>query len=67
MRLIADLSNWDNTQHGITLGQSGDPTNRHWTDQLADWRAATPRTLPFTPQTVNAAAKEILILSPTIK
>ncbi len=67
MRFIADLSNWDDTQHGITLGQSGDPTSRHWTDQLADWRAITPRTLPFTPQAVKAAAKETLILSPTSK
>ncbi|MCA1605118.1 MAG: penicillin acylase family protein, partial [Acidobacteria bacterium] len=29
MRLIADPSNWDMSQHGISLGQSGIPTSPH--------------------------------------
>jgi len=67
MRLIADASDWDQTQQGITLGESGDPTDPHWTDQLADWRAATPRTFPFSPKAVVAAAKETLLLTPAAK
>jgi penicillin G amidase len=64
MRLIADLSDWDKTQQGIALGQSGSPKSPHWSDQLADWRAVTPREFPFTPAAVTKAAKETLVLEP---
>ena len=64
MRLIADPSNWDETQQGIALGESGLPKNPHWSDQLADWRAVTPREFPFTQPAVLEATKETLILEP---
>ncbi|HLO00583.1 MAG TPA: penicillin acylase family protein [Pyrinomonadaceae bacterium] len=64
MRLIADLSDWDNTQQGITLGESGIPSSPHWKDQLADWRAVTPRTFPFTEPAIKKAAAETLTLVP---
>ena len=64
MRLIADTSNWDQTQHGITLGESGNPSNPHWKDQLEDWRAVTPRAFPFTEAAVMNGAKETLTLTP---
>jgi penicillin amidase len=64
MRLIADPSDWDKTQQGIALGESGVPKNPHWSDQLADWRAVTPREFPFTPAAVLKAAKETLVLEP---
>lgn len=64
MRLIADPSDWDKTQHGISVGESGLPKNPHWSDQLADWRAVTPRVFPFTDRAVVAAAKETLVLEP---
>jgi penicillin amidase len=64
MRLIADPGNWDQTQHGITLGESGWPNNPHWKDQLDDWRNVTPRAFPFTKAAVESATKEILILDP---
>jgi penicillin G amidase len=64
MRLIADPSDWDKTQQGIALGESGSPKNPHWSDQLADWRAVTPREFPFTQAAVVKAAKETLVLEP---
>jgi len=64
MRLIADPSDWDKTQQGIALGESGLPKNPHWSDQLADWRAVTPRVFPFTQPAVLVATKETLILEP---
>ncbi|HEX7772426.1 MAG TPA: penicillin acylase family protein, partial [Pyrinomonadaceae bacterium] len=64
MRLIADLSDWDKTQQGIALGQSGLPKSPHWSDQLADWRAVTPREFPFTPAAVAKATKQTLVLEP---
>jgi penicillin amidase len=64
MRFIADPSDWDKTQQGIALGESGLPGTPHWTDQLADWRAVTPHIFPFTKQAVAAATKETLTLTP---
>ena len=64
MRFIADTSNWDNTQHGITLGESGVPSSPHWTDQLADWRAVTPRAFPFSKAAVANATRQTLTLEP---
>ena len=64
MRLIADTSDWDKTQQGIALGESGLPKSPHWTDQLADWRAVTPREFPFSATAVEKAAKETLVLEP---
>ena len=64
MRLIADTSDWDKTQQQIALGQSGSPKSPHWSDQLADWRAVTPREFPFTPAAVLKATKQTLVLEP---
>ena len=64
MRLIADASDWDKTQHGIPLGESGLPSSPHWKDQLEDWRNVTPRAFPFSKAAVGRATQEILILEP---
>ncbi len=64
MRLIADASDWDKTQHGITLGESGVPNTAHWSDQLADWRAVTPREFPFSEAAIAKATKTTMVLSP---
>ena len=64
MRFIADPGDWDKTQHGIALGQSGLPGTTYWSDQLADWRAVTPRVFPFSKAAVAAAAKQTLTLQP---
>ena len=64
MRLIADPSDWDKTQHSITLGESGLPATAHWSDQLADWRAVTPREFPFTEAAIAKATKTTTVLAP---
>ena len=64
MRLIADLSDWDKSQHGIPLGQSGLPNSPHWKDQLDDWRNVTPRAFPFSKAAIASATKETLVLTP---
>jgi penicillin amidase len=64
MRLIADPGDWDRTQHGITLGESGLPNSPHWKDQLEDWRNITPRVFPFTKAAVMSATRETLVLEP---
>jgi penicillin amidase len=65
MRLIADPGDWDKTQQGIALGESGDPSSPHWKDQLEDWRAVTPRPFPFTKAAVESATKETVVLMPS--
>jgi len=67
MRLIADPSDWDKTQHGIPLGESGLPSSPHWKDQLDDWRNVTPRAFPFSKVAVESATKERLFLEPSTK
>jgi penicillin G amidase len=64
MRFIADLSDWNNSQHGIPLGQSGLPNSPHWKDQLDDWRNVTPRAFPFTKAAIEGATKETVVLMP---
>jgi penicillin amidase len=64
MRFIADPGDWDRTQHGITLGESGVPSSPHWKDQLEDWRNVTPRAFPFSKAAVEGASIETLILEP---
>ena len=64
MRLIANPGDWDNTQHGIALGESGIPSSPHWKDQLDDWRAVTPRAFPFTESAIMKATKETVTLEP---
>jgi penicillin G amidase len=65
MRLIADPGDWDKTQQGIALGESGSPKSPHWNDQLADWRAVTPREFPFSQAAVLKATKETMVLEPS--
>lgn len=64
MRLIADTSNWDNTQQGFQTGQSGDPTSPHYKDQISDWYNVTPRVFPFSKMAVQNAAKQTMTLVP---
>ena len=64
MRLIADTRDWDKTQNGIPLGQSGIPNSPHWKDQLDDWRNVTPKALPFSKAAVEAATKDTLVMTP---
>lgn len=64
MRLIADPSDWNKTQLGIPLGESGLPSSPHWKDQLDNWRAVTPQEFPFTQAAIAKATREILTLEP---
>ncbi len=64
MRFIADPGDWDKTQNGIPLGESGIPNSPHWKDQLDDWRNVTPRALPFTKASIESATKETMVLTP---
>ena len=64
MRFIADVNDWDKSQNGIPLGESGLPNNPHWKDQLDDWRKVTPRPFPFSKAAIESATKETVTLAP---
>jgi penicillin amidase len=64
MRLIADPSDWDKTQQGIALGESGLPSSPHWQDQLNDWKAVTTKTFPFTEAAIGKATQITTVFEP---
>jgi penicillin amidase len=64
MRLIADPGDWNKTQLGIPLGESGLPSSPHWKDQLDDWRAVTPRVFPFSEAAIAKATRQSLTMEP---
>lgn len=64
MRFIADPGDWDRTQLGIPLGESGLPSSPHWQDQLEDWRNVTPRVFPFTRAAVERATRQTVVFLP---
>ncbi len=64
MRMIVDMSNLDNSQHGILTGESGNPDSPHYKDQLDDWRKVTPRVFPFSADAVKRATKQTWTLMP---
>jgi penicillin amidase len=64
MRFIADPGDWDRSEQGITLGESGLPASPHWRDQLEDWQKVTPRVFPFTRAAVERATKQAVVLTP---
>jgi penicillin amidase len=64
MRMIVDLSDWDNMKTVIPTGQSGHPTNPHYTDQMPLWQNGQHHPMWFTDEAVQAAAKDVLVLQP---
>lgn len=65
MRIINDLSNFDQTLVVIPTGQSGHPYHRHYDDMIELWLNGQYHTLSFSPEAVEEAAKKELTLKPT--
>ena len=64
MRFIVDLSDWDSTRLCLPLGESGVHSSPHREDQRAEWRAVTPRVVPFSESAIADATDSILLLKP---
>jgi penicillin amidase len=47
MRFIADLSDWENSLHNITIGQSGQPFSSHFRDQWDAYYAGRSFAMEF--------------------
>jgi penicillin amidase len=55
LRFIADLNDWDATRLCLPLGEAGDPASPHREDQLDEWFAVRPSTLPFSDAAIEHA------------
>ncbi len=64
MRMILDLTNWDNARMIHTTGQSGHPLSPHYIDMADAWRLIQYIPGPFSRPAVEAATVETLRLLP---
>jgi penicillin amidase len=60
-RLAIDMSDLDGARIVITTGQSGNPFDRHYSDQIGPWRSGESVPLPFTPSAIAAAASTLTL------
>ena len=63
-RLLIDLSDLDGARIVTTTGQSGNPFDRHYNDQIDHWRLGQSLPFPFTRAAVEAATVDLLRLVP---
>jgi len=64
MRMVADLSNWDQSLMELPTGESGQPWTAHYKDQFADWFAGKPVVSPFSEAAEDKARVHRLVLEP---
>jgi penicillin amidase len=64
MRIVDDLSDFDNSVQNITLGESGQVFSSHYRDQFHAWYTGSSFPLLFTDQAVDAGAVARLTLLP---
>ncbi len=63
-RMTIDMRDLDGARLIITTGQSGNPFDRHYNDQIGPWIDGETVPLPFTPGAIAAAAASTLTLTP---
>jgi penicillin amidase len=64
MRMILDVSNFDNSLSVITTGQSGHPFSEHYGDMIELWRNIEYHPMTFARSAVEDATVNRLVLSP---
>ncbi|MEP6639470.1 MAG: penicillin acylase family protein [Chloroflexota bacterium] len=63
-RLVIDLHDLDGARLVITTGQSGNPFDGHYNDEIDAWRNGNLLPLPFTASAIRAATVSTLTLNP---
>ena len=63
-RMVLDVGQWDNSRTINTPGQSGDPDSAHYRDLAPLWANGEYVPLLYSRQAVEAAANEVIALSP---
>lgn len=64
MRMIQDLSNFDNSRLVIPTGQSGHPYHAHYDDQIQLWLDGEQHAMYYTQEVVDGVATDTLVLQP---
>jgi penicillin amidase len=64
MRIVADLSNFDNSLMEITTGESGEYASPYYRDQFPEWFAGRGIAAPFTDSAEDAVRAHSLLLLP---
>lgn len=64
MRMVVDLADFDASTWIHLTGASGHAFDRHYTDQTEDWAAGIQRPWSFSPDAVDDAARQTLVLTP---
>ena len=63
-RQIVDLADFENSIHVDTTGQSGQPFNKHFSDQVLLWREVKFTPFTFTREAVEKMREGTLVLQP---
>ena len=63
-RLLIDMTDLDGARIVITTGQSGNPFDPHYGDQIEPWRDGQSLALPFTRAAIESATVSTLTLTP---
>jgi penicillin amidase len=64
MRMVVDLANLDNSVQNLTLGESGQITSPHYSDQFQAWYHGSSFTMLFSDQVVDQETVHRLALTP---
>lgn len=64
MRMVVNLGDLDASRWIDSTGVSGHPASDHYTDQAQTWAGGGSLAWPFTPEAVDAAAVDRLLLRP---
>jgi penicillin G amidase len=64
LRMILDMGNWDASRFVIAGGQSGNPLSPHYDDMIPLWERGQTITMPWAPEAIVAATKQVLTLEP---
>lgn len=64
LRLMCDLSDWDNSRIAVSGGQSGSPFSPHYADLIEPWLNAQTHPMPFTRAALARHTASVLLLEP---
>ena len=64
VRMVVDVGAWENSRWSLPGGQSGNPLSRHYSDMLELWQRGEGVPIAWTPEEVQKAARQTLILRP---
>lgn len=64
MRMVVDFSDFDHSYSNITLGASGQPLSRYYSNQVENWLEVKSFSMHFSDKDVRSNARDVLALEP---